>query len=138
MTVATPPSPPRGRTPGAESATATIGASTFVKGRIEGTDDLVVQGRVEGTIKLPDNRVFIARGSRVEADVKAHSVEVDGLVRGKLEGVHSVTVKAGGEVTGDIVSPRVILEPGARFNGSVDTGDGNAATPAAQSTAGRS
>ena len=102
--------------------TATIGSSTFIKGKIEGNDDLVIRGRVEGTVKLPNNRVLIASGSRVKANVTARSIEVEGLVQGKLNGEMEVTVRAGGQVEGDIVARRVSLESGAQFNGTVDMG----------------
>ncbi len=113
--------------------TATIGASTFIKGRIEGKDDLVIRGRVEGTIRLPKNRVLIAAGSQVKANVTARSIQIEGAVSGKLNGGADVIVRAGGTVEGEIVAPRVTLDNGARFNGTVDMED---ATSAARRAAG--
>jgi len=103
-----------------DSKTATIGPGTYVKGRIQGTDDLIIQGRVEGTVKLPKNRVQIAKGSDVKADVMAQSVEVEGLVRGKVTGTSDVVVRASGRVEGDVVAPRIKVDAGAQLNGSVD------------------
>lgn len=108
--------------------TATIGASTFIKGKIEGTDDLVVRGRVEGTIRLPKNSVLISAGSQVKANVTARSIQVEGTVNGKLKGGADVIVRAGGTVEGEIVAPRVTLDNGARFNGTVDMEDPTSAT----------
>lgn len=103
-----------------DAQTATIGASTFVKGKIEGTDDLVIRGRVEGTVKLPKNRVIVASGSEVRANITALSIQVEGRVVGKLTGGAEVTVRSGGQVEGDILAPRVTLDNGARFSGNVD------------------
>ena len=108
------------------SETATIGASTFVKGRIEGSDDLVIRGRVEGTVKLPNNKVLVAVNSEVKANITARSIEVEGHVQGNLKGGSDITVRAGGQVDGDIVAPRVSLDNGARFSGMIDMN--NAAT----------
>ena len=122
MTTANPPSTSTGARGARESETATIGASTRVKGRVEGTDDLVVKGQVDGKIKLPGNRVLVARGSRVEADIQAQTIEVEGVVRGQLTGGKSVTVRVGGEVDlhyGD----KVFLSPDAnRIHGFDDRG----------------
>jgi len=100
--------------------TATIGSSIFVKGRIEGSDDLVIRGRVEGTVKLPKNKVVVAVGSEVKANITARSIQVEGHVRGTLKGGREVTVRAGGKVDGDIVAPRVSLDNGALFSGMID------------------
>lgn len=104
----------------AASETATIGSSTFVKGRIEGSDDLVIRGRVEGTVKLPKNKVVVAVGSNVKANITARSIQVEGHVRGTLKGGSEVTVRAGGQVDGDILAPRVSLDNGALFSGMID------------------
>lgn len=109
-----------GRGSAGVSETATIGASIFVKGRIEGNDDLVIRGRVEGTVELPKNKVVVAVGSNVKADITARSIQVEGHVHGTLRGGSDVTVRAGGQVDGDIVAPRVSLDNGARFSGMID------------------
>jgi len=114
--------PLSGSTQRGSGETATIGASIFVKGRIEGNDDLVIRGRVEGTVKLPKNKVIVASGSEVKADVTARSIQVEGHVQGTLKGGHDVIVRSGGQVDGDILAPRVSLENGARFNGTIDMG----------------
>ena len=103
-----------------DSQTATIGPKTFIKGKINGDDDLVIQGRFEGTVNLPKNRVQIAEGSDVKADVKARSIEVDGHVRGKLTGISDVVVRASGRIEGDLAAPRIKVDAGAQIDGSVD------------------
>ncbi len=116
---------------GAESSdTATIGASTYIKGQIRGDDDLVVRGRVEGKIRLPKNRVVVAKESSVKADIVGRSIEVEGHVKGTLNGGDEVRVRAGGRVEGDIVAPRVTLDSGAQFSGMVDM-EGGKKPPAA-------
>jgi cytoskeletal protein CcmA (bactofilin family) len=114
------PSP--GSTRRSSGETATIGASIFVKGTIEGNDDLVIRGRVEGTVNLPKNKVIVASGSEVKGDVTARSIQVEGHVEGTLEGRREIIVRAGGQVDGDILAPRVSLDIGARLNGTIDMG----------------
>lgn len=118
----------------AASETATIGASIFVKGRIEGSDDLVIRGRVEGTVKLPKNKVVVAVGSDVKANITARSIQVEGHVRGTLNGGSDVTVRAGGQVDGDILAPRVSLDNGARFSGMIDMKKDRSAKPGKQAS----
>jgi len=119
---------------GGGSETATIGASIFVKGRIEGSDDLVIRGRVEGTVKLPKNRVVVAVGSHVKANITARSIQVEGHVNGTLKGGSDVTVRAGCQVDGDILAPRVSLDNGARFSGMIDMKDDSPAKPGRQAS----
>ena len=99
---------------------ATIAPGIAIKGKIRGSNDLVVQGEVEGNINLPNNVVVIAGGSTVNADVKAQSIQVEGTVRGKLVGKKEITIGSGGVVEGDISAPTVSIQNGARFDGSID------------------
>ncbi len=107
-------------TAGGSGMAATIGAATFIKGQIRGDDDLVVRGKVDGKIRLPKNKVLVAAGSEVKADILGRSIEVEGHVKGTLTGGQEVLVRAGGRVEGDIVSPRVTLDNGAQFSGNID------------------
>ena len=77
-------------------------------------------------MKLPKNKVVVAVGSDVRADITARSIQIEGHVQGTLRGGNDVTVRAGGHVDGDIVAPRVSLDNGARFSGMIDM---NAETP---------
>ena len=99
---------------------ATIGPSITLKGDLSGEEDLMIQGRIEGEIRLQKNSVTVGKSGRVRADIYGRSIGVDGEVRGNLYGEHEVVIRASGRVQGNIVSPRVILENGSKFKGSVD------------------
>lgn len=115
----TPSSPPPQRSSSPRSA-AVIGASILVKGDIEGGEDLTIQGRVEGKVRLQKNHVSVGQGGFLKGDIHGKSVHVEGEVRGNLYGSQEVILRASGVVQGNIVSPRVTLENGSRFKGSID------------------
>ena len=85
-----------------------------------GDEDLVVQGRIEGSISLKKNLVTVGKDGRVNATVSAQIIKVEGTVDGELRGREQVMVTRTGSVNGNIVAPRVTLEDGCRFKGSID------------------
>lgn len=111
---------PSQRPPAARGEVASIGASITVKGDISGEEDLLVQGRVEGTIDLKTNHVTVGREGRVKADIHGRVIDVQGEVEGNLFGDEQVVVRQTGEVRGNITAPRVSLEDGANFKGTID------------------
>lgn len=115
------PEPQRSAAPRApQGSVATIGPSIKIKGDLSGDEDLMIQGHVNGEIRLPKNQVTIGQSGRVEADVYGKSIRVEGQVKGNLYGDQDVVVRASGRVQGNIVGPRVTLENGANFKGSID------------------
>ena len=120
----TPTPTPRPRasadTSGPRRDVATIGPSIQIKGDPSGDEDLLIQGQVNGEIRLPKNKVMIGASGRVQADVYGKSIQVEGQVKGNLYGAEDVVVRASGRVQGNIVGPRVTLENGANFKGSID------------------
>lgn len=103
-----------------------IGPSIEIKGTVSGDEDLVVQGKVEGTIDLGSHQVTVGQSGRVTADIKAQVVNIDGEVAGDLTGGEKVVISKSGRVRGNIVAPRVTLEDGAIFKGSIDMDPGEA------------
>ena len=97
-----------------------IGPSMLVQGDMTGDEDLVVQGRIEGSITLKKNLVTIGKDGRVNATVNAKSIRAEGTVEGELRGQEQIVVTRTGNVSGNIVAPRVTLEDGCRFKGSID------------------
>ena len=87
-----------------------IGPSIVIKGTVSGDEDLLVQGRVEGSIELKDNEVSVGQSGRVTADVDAKVVKIDGEVTGDISGAEKVVISKSGNVRGNIVAPRVTLE----------------------------
>lgn len=107
--------------------TAVIGPGIRINGDISGEENLIIEGRVEGSIKLKDHQVDVGPSGRVTANVTANVVRISGEVDGDINGQEKVVISRSGNVHGNIVSPRVTLEDGAIFKGSIDMDPGEAA-----------
>ena len=116
-----------------------IGKSVVIKGELNGSEDLTIEGHVEGTIQLREHVLTIGPNGRIKAQVFAKSVIVLGEVTGNVTASDKVDIRDNGSVDGDIISPRVAIAEGAHFRGSVDMqrkgGAAQAAKPAAPATA---
>jgi len=99
---------------------AVIGPSITIKGDLSGEEDLVIQGRVEGTIHVKQFDVTVGKNGRIKADIYAKSIKVEGEVHGNLYGQEQIVIRKTGHVQGNISAPNVALEEGCRFKGSVD------------------
>ena len=108
-----------------------IGKSVVIKGELNGSEDLTIEGHVEGTIQLRDHVLTIGPNGRIKAQVFAKSVIVLGEVTGNVTASDKVDIRDNGSVDGDIVSPRVAIAEGAHFRGSVDMQRKAGAAPAA-------
>ena len=97
-----------------------IGKSVVIKGELNGSEDLTVEGHVEGKIELRDHVLTIGPNGKIKAQVVAKAVIVLGEVNGNVTATEKVDIRDGGSVDGDIVSPRVAIAEGAHFRGSVD------------------
>jgi len=112
-----------------------IGKSIVIKGELNGSEDLTIEGQVEGTIQLRDHVLTIGPNGRIKAQVFAKSVVVLGEVTGNVTATDKVDIRDNGSVDGDLVSPRVAIAEGAHFRGSVDMQRKGAAQPAAKPVA---
>jgi len=97
-----------------------IGKSVVIKGELNGSEDLTIEGHVEGKIELKDHVLTIGPNGKIKAQVFAKSVIVLGEVNGNVTASEKVDIRDGGSVDGDIVSPRVAIAEGAHFRGTVD------------------
>ena len=97
-----------------------IGTSIVIKGDVTGEEDLLVQGRVEGTIALKQNNLTIGKEGSIKANVRAKEIFIEGQVEGDLNGAERIAIQKSGTVRGNLVAPRVSLEDGAKFKGSID------------------
>ena len=104
-----------------------IGPSIVIKGTVTGDEDLLVQGTVEGSIDLGAHEVTVGESGKVNADITARTVRIDGEVAGDVRGNEKVVISKSGNVRGNIVAPRMTLEDGAIFKGSIDMDPGDAA-----------
>lgn len=117
---ATPVSAHPGPRPQTGSTAVNIGKSVVIKGELNGSEDLTIEGLVEGKIELKDNVLTIGPNGKIKAQVFAKSLIVLGEVTGNVSASEKVEIRDGGSVDGDIVSPRVAIAEGAHFRGSVD------------------
>jgi len=97
-----------------------IGKSVVIKGELNGSEDLTIEGQVEGKIELRQNVLTIGANGRIKAQVFAKSVVVLGEVTGNVTATEKVDIRDNGSVDGDIAAPRVAIAEGAHFRGSID------------------
>ena len=108
-----------------------MGTSIEIKGTVTGDEDLVIQGKVEGSIELGAHEVTVGESGKVNADITARTVRIDGEVAGDVRGNEKVVISKSGNVRGNIIAPRMTLEDGAIFKGSIDMDPGDASAKVA-------
>jgi cytoskeletal protein CcmA (bactofilin family) len=99
---------------------ATIGKGLILKGEITGSESLFVDGKIEGSISLPGNRVTVGRNGQVTASIAAREIVILGKVRGNISATDRVEIRAEGALTGDVTAARISIEDGAFFKGGID------------------
>jgi cytoskeletal protein CcmA (bactofilin family) len=122
---------------------ATLGKSLVIKGEVTGSESLYIDGRVEGSINLPGNRVTVGRNGVVSANISAREIVILGKVRGNMTASDRFDIRSEGSLSGDIVAQRVSIEEGAYFKGGIDirkpgqkaNGDTKEAAPAVETAA---
>lgn len=97
-----------------------IGKSVSIKGELTGDEDLTIEGRVEGQIKLRDHNLVIGPHGAIQGEINAKNLTVNGMVVGSISADELVEIKASGSVVGDIESSRISIADGGYFKGSVD------------------
>jgi len=100
--------------------TVNIGKSVIIKGELNGSEDLTIEGQVEGKIELRQNVLTIGPNGKIKAQVFAKSVIILGEVTGNVTATEKVDIRDNGSVDGDLASPRVAIAEGAHFRGSID------------------
>lgn len=112
-----------------------IGKSVVIKGELNGSEDLTIEGNVEGKIELREHVLTIGPHGKIKAEIYAKAVVVLGEVTGNIVASEKVDIRENGSVDGDIVSPRVAIAEGAHFRGSVDMQRKAAPAPKAEAKA---
>ena len=120
MSIPTPAPEPARPAPVSTGEQATVGKGLFIKGEITGSESLFVDGKVEGSINLPGNRVTIGRNGQVAANITAREIVVLGKVRGNVTATDRVDIRAEGSLAGDVSAARISIEDGAYFKGGID------------------
>ena len=107
-----------------ENIPARIGKTVVIRGEVKGSEDLIVDGRVEGTVSLSESRLTIGPNANVAADLSAKDILILGQVQGNLVASGRVELRAGCQVEGDIRALRLAVEDNAVFRGKVDLTQG--------------
>lgn len=114
--LSTPPDPG----PPEASPRSVLGKDLVFEGRLTGEEDLLIEGRVEGDVRLENHRVIVTRQGRVRGDIHARLITVEGRIEGDLVAGEGIVVRPSGRLEGKMVAPRLLLEDGARFRGLID------------------
>lgn len=116
---------------------AHIGKSVVVKGELSGSEDLYLDGEVEGSIELRSHSLTVGPNGRVRANINAKDVVIHGKVDGNVRGSDRVELKKSAVLNGDVVTQRIVIEDGAFFKGSIDIqkGETKAESPRAMAAA---
>lgn len=127
-----PPAPPEPRafkSPAFEPAAAApvsptasrINSGLKITGEVFGDSDLVIDGEVHGKVRLSSGRVTVGSAGRVQAEIEAREIVVEGTVQGNLKAAESVRLGPAGRVTGSVLTPRIAIDDGGRLRGKVET-----------------
>jgi cytoskeletal protein CcmA (bactofilin family) len=116
--IATPSAP--APTPLRSNSASVIGAGLKIQGEITGDSDLVVEGEAHGRIRMVNGRVTVAPKGRVNADIEAVEISVEGFVQGGLKASDKVRLGPASQVQGSVMTPRIAIEDGARLRGKVE------------------
>jgi cytoskeletal protein CcmA (bactofilin family) len=97
-----------------------VGKSINIKGELSGNEDLTIEGAVEGKIQLKDHNLVVGATGKIQGEIQAKAVIVQGEVHGNILADDRIELATGGTVRGDLVAPRIMISDGARFKGTVD------------------
>lgn len=110
----------------------TLSRNLTVTGEISAEEDLVIDGTVNGTIRVPGHAIVIGPGAEIKADVLAKHIDIRGRVDSSVVASERAVLRDGARVTGRVVSPRLVVEEGAEINGQLDTRNADAAVSVAR------
>jgi cytoskeletal protein CcmA (bactofilin family) len=134
------PDTPQAAAPG---TTAWLGSSLHVKGDISGTEDLLIEGSVEGLIQLDERKLTVGATAKLTADINARDVVVYGYVKGNVRAKGRIEIRKDGSIVGNLTTAQIMIEDGADFKGSIEIdrstteqGEKNVASRAAAAGAG--
>jgi cytoskeletal protein CcmA (bactofilin family) len=97
-----------------------LGSSLRVKGDISGTEDLLIDGEIEGLIRLDGRKLTVGTTAKLTADINARDVVVYGYVKGNVRATGKIEIKKGGSVNGNLTTAQILIEDGADFRGSIE------------------
>jgi len=102
------------------SARSSLGPGLKIRGELSGSSDLYIDGEAQGKITLADSRVTIGPNGRVQADIEAREIVIEGTVQGNLKARESVRLASSSKVQGSVLTPRIGIDDGAKLRGKVE------------------
>jgi cytoskeletal protein CcmA (bactofilin family) len=113
--------PPQSRIPEKSlfSGVTRLGSTIVLSGDIEAHEDILIEGRFQGKITLPSGTLTVARGARVEADVRVRAIVLQGEFKGTVRAAEKAVISETAVMTGDVITPKITIADGARFVGSI-------------------
>jgi cytoskeletal protein CcmA (bactofilin family) len=96
-----------------------LGSTIVLNGEIEAHEDVLVEGRVQGKITLPSGTLTVAKGARVEAEVRVRSLVLHGELKGTVRAGEKALISETAEMSGDVITPKITIANGARFSGGI-------------------
>jgi cytoskeletal protein CcmA (bactofilin family) len=112
--------PPRSVEPTPDPSMGWLGASLRVKGDITGTEDLLIDGTVDGSVRLEGRKLTVGKAAKLNADVDARDVLVYGYVKGNVHAKGRVEIKKDGYIVGNLTTAQIMIEDGADFKGTIE------------------
>ena len=96
-----------------------LGSTVVLTGDIEAHEDMLVEGRVHGKITVPSGTLTIAKGAKVEAEIRVRALVLHGELKGTARAGERVLVSETADMTGDVITPKITIANGARFSGGI-------------------
>lgn len=109
-----------GRSSEQSSSPMRIGKTVILKGELSAAEDMVIFGRLDGTITVTDHTLTIGKNAAIEAEIKAHTVVVEGRVTGNVDAAEQLEICPDGVILGDVRAPSLVIRDGATFKGRVE------------------
>ncbi len=115
------PNPPQSQSPERPlfPGVTRLGSTIVLNGDVEAHEDMLVEGRVQGKITLPSGTLTVAKGARVEADVRVRALVLHGELKGTVRAAEKTVLSETAEMDGDVISPKITIANGARFSGAI-------------------
>ena len=103
----------------AGSGVTRLGSTAVLTGDVEAHEDMLVEGRVQGKITLPSGTLTVAKGARVEAEVRVRALILHGELKGTVRAGEKTVIAETAVMTGDVITPKITIANGARFSGGI-------------------
>jgi cytoskeletal protein CcmA (bactofilin family) len=113
------PVPPQNPEKALATGVTRLGSTTVLTGDIEAHEDMLIEGRVQGKIIVPSGTLTIAKGAKVEAEIKARALVLNGELKGTVHAGEKALIAETAEMVGDIITPKITIANGARFTGGI-------------------